>query len=484
MFVHKVIYCTEHAQSAHQRSSNIWFKAIFLIMTLWLVMNSVCATRAETPFLDKDDSIRLISLEECLQIARENSVEIKSARANLRIAQLKNDDAKASFWPQIAASVDYLADDEQGVGFESDRFTPYISLSQTIVNSAENSVKIREAMVNLFTAELETEKTKRTLPFSVARNYFALLLAQKQLKLEASLLEQNRRYLREAETKYQVGLAANIGVIQAETNLGMAKQNLSAKDNTLEQAAMALAIVIGLPARTRLRAVDVDFPVFYTVTWTQCQKLATENNTELEIQEKALKEMQRYHKLAKRTRWPSLSLNAFVGEDPSDPYDRDVNLGVTCTISQNLFDSGITRRRIKASEIQIKKKEAVVKDFRQRFFGELRLLFNSFSNSKVELLNSKKQCDLASRLTNLSRRGYELGTISFKDMLDSQDMSKKAEVAYATAIAKYLMAEFKLKIKMGVYQIENALDQGEKRMHEPETQKLPGASLDVKEEEN
>jgi len=215
-------------------------------MTLWLVMNSVCATRAETPFLDKDDSIRLISLEECLQIARENSVEIKSARANLRIAQLKNDDAKASFWPQIAASVDYLADDEQGVGFESDRFTPYISLSQTIVNSAENSVKIREAMVNLFTAELETEKTKRTLPFSVARNYFALLLAQKQLKLEASLLEQNRRYLREAETKYQVGLAANIGVIQAETNLGMAKQNLSAKDNTLEQAAMALAIVIGL----------------------------------------------------------------------------------------------------------------------------------------------------------------------------------------------------------------------------------------------
>jgi hypothetical protein len=32
----------------------------------------------------------------------------------------------------------------------------------------------------------------------------------------------------------------------------------------------------------------------------------------------------------------------------------------------------------------------------------------------------------------------------------------------------YLMAEFELKIKMGVYQIENASDQGAKRMHEPE----------------
>jgi outer membrane protein TolC len=248
----------------------------------------------------------------------------------------------------------------------------------------------------------------------------------------------------------------------------MAKQNLGAKYNALEQAVMALAMVIGLPATTRLRAVDVDFPVFYTVTWTQCQKLAMESNTELEIQEKALKKMRRYHKLTKRTRWPRLSLNAFVGEDPSDPYDRDVNLGVTCTISQTLFDAGITRRKIKASEIEIKKKEAVVKDFRQRFFGELRLLFNSFSNSKVELLNSKKQCDLASRLSNLSRRGYELGTISLKDMLDSQDMAKKVEVAYATAIAMYLMAEFELKIKMGVYQIENASDQGAKRMHEPE----------------
>lgn len=484
MFVRKVIYCTEHAQSAHQRSLNIWFKAIFLMMTLWLFMNSVSSTRAETPFLDKDESIRLVSLEECLQIARENSVEIKSTRANLRIAQLKNDDAKASFWPQIAASVDYLADDEQGVGFESDRLKPYISLSQTIVNSAENSVKMREAMVNLFGAQLVAEKIKRALPFSVAKSYFALLLAQKQLKLEALLLEQSRRYLKEAETKYQAGLVAQIVVLQAETNLGMAKQNLSVKDNALKQAAIALAIVIGLPARTRLRAVDVDFPVFYTVTWTQCQKLATENNTELEIQEKALNKMRRYHKLAKRAMWPSLSLKAFVGEDPSDPYDRDVNLGVTCTISQTLFDAGITRRRIKASEIQIKKKEAVVKDFRQRFFGELRLLFNSFNNSKLELLNSKKQCDLASRLSNVSRRGYELGTISLKDMLDSQDMAKKTEVAYATAIAMYLMAEFGLKITMGVYQIENALDQGGKRMHEPETQKLPGASLDVKGEEN
>jgi hypothetical protein len=69
-------------------------------------------------------------------------------------------------------------------------------------------------------------------------------------------------------------------------------------------------------------------------------------------------------------------------------------------------------------------------------------------------------------------------------MLDSQDMAKKAEVAYATAIAMYMMGEFGLKIKMGVYQIENASDQGGKRMHEPETQKLPRASLDVKEEEN
>jgi outer membrane protein TolC len=407
-----------------------------------------------------------------------------TAKADLRISQLKNENAKASFWPEVTASVDYLADDEQGFGFESDRFTPYISLSQIIVNSAENSAEIREAMVNLFGAQLVAEKIKRALSFSVAKNYFALLLAQKNLKLESSLLEQSRRDLREAETKYQAGLVAQIVVLQAETNLGMAKQNLRAKYNALEQAAMALAMVIGLPATTRLRAVDVDFPELYTVTWAKCQELAMESNTELEIQEKALKKMGRYHKLTKRARWPRLSLSAFVGEDPSDPYDRDVNLGLTFTISQTLFDAGITRRRIKASEIEIKKKEAVVKDFEQRFFGELRLLFNSFNNSKMELLNSKKQCDLASRLSNVSRRGYELGTISLKDMLDSQDMTKKAEVAYATAIAMYLMAEFGLKIKMGVYQIENALDQGGKRMHEPETQKLPGASLDLKEEES
>ena len=487
LFAHKVIYWTGNAQSAHKRSANIWFRAMFLIMTLWLVVNWVSFAWADSPFVDlvdKDDSIKLVSLDECLQIARYNSVEIETARANLRIAELKQDDAKANAWPRVAASVDYVVDDEQGVSSESDQFRAYLSVTQKLFNSGENFDMMREAMINLVTTKLMAEQTKRTLSFSVAERYFALLLAKKRLKLESSLLEQSLRDLKETETKYHDGLAAEIDVIQNKANLGSAKLNLGAKQNALEHARMALAIAVGLPAATPLRAVDVDFPEFYTVDWNRCQELAMQNNTELEIQREALEEMGRYHKLAKRAGWGTVSLSAFVGQHAYDPYDEDANLGLTLTISKNIFDGGITRRRVKRSEIEIKKNEAVIKDFKQRFLSSLRLLFNKLNGSKEELLNAKNQCELSSRLSKLSRRSYELGAISFKDMLDSQDMAKKAEIDYASAIAQYQLTEFNLKVKMGAYRIDKTSDNGEKSMRELETQKLPGATLDDKEEVN
>jgi outer membrane protein TolC len=146
-----------------------------------------------------------------------------------------------------------------------------------------------------------------------------------------------------------------------------------------------------------------------------------------------------------------LGLHGFVGANPFNPYDREFEAGINFRISETVYDSGVTKRRIERSKTEIRDQEASIRDCEQSFLGELRLFYNTLEMSKEALTNAKKQRKVAARLSRLSRRSYELGAVSFKEMLDSEDMAKKSEVAYARAITKYLEAKFKLKVMMGLY---------------------------------
>ena len=102
------------------------------------------------------------------------------------------------------------------------------------------------------------------------------------------MLEQSRRDLKKAESKYKGGLVSEFEVIQSKTNMGRSDLNYRAKQNALEYAIMALVTTLGLPIDTSMSAVDVGFPKPYSIDWNQCQKLAIKYNPELSIQRKAL----------------------------------------------------------------------------------------------------------------------------------------------------------------------------------------------------
>jgi outer membrane protein TolC len=412
---------------------------------------------------DKDNSLRHISLAECLRIARENSGDLQAAEARLKIANLKNRDAKKTYWPKVSAGVRWVVDDERGIDIESgDRWEGFVDISQSPLNSGEVSEKLKNTAVDFSVANLNSEQTKRILALTVAEKYFALISAQRQLTLEQALVEKSRRDFQAASAKYRDGVIAEIELIQAEAELINIELNLHTQKRALEHAIMALAIAMGLPSETRLQAIDVDLLEPYQIDWNQAKELAIENNIELKIHQEALKQLKKFHKLAKRARWPQMSLGAYIGPNPPHPFDEDAEVGLTFTVSQKLFDAGITSRRIERSRIEIKSQKTLIKNFEQKFIGDLRLLYDGLNISKEDYQNAGKRRDLAKRLAHLSQRSYELGVSSLKDKLDAANTAKKAEIAYANALTKYLLAEFKFKIKMGIDPVESAIKQMKK----------------------
>ena len=412
---------------------------------------------------EPDEAVRYIDLPECIGIARQNSVEIKNAHLDFEIAKMKTKNAEVAYRPQVSAGLDYALDDKTSNLSNSNRYEAYISLSAGKLNSTENFIVLKEAMSSAATAELGLYKEENLLTVSIAKQYFNLLSAQQQLELQLAMIKKSRRNYQETKRKHDNGRVSEVEVLQAGAIYSMHQLNLQLKKNALDYAAMQLSSAIGLNNSTKLRALSITKVELFTIAWEQCLETGTKNNRQLKIYQRTLEKLKGLYKLAKRARWPMLSLEGSIGEPhrQEDLYDEDANFGIKLTLSQTLFDSGIIKRRIKEFGLEIQKQEIMLQTMKKRFIDSLRLYYDSLNNSAKVLELSKKRRDLVKHLTDIMQRSYSMGVISLKQKLDSDSTAEETVIDYTTAIGNYLMAEYRLKMQMGLNLFDIADDMSE-----------------------
>ncbi len=401
---------------------------------------------------EPDETVRHINLPDCIEIAWQNSGEIKNAQLDLEISKLKTKNAEVAYRPQVSAGFDYALDDKASNLSNANRYEAYISLSAGKLNSTENFIVLKEAMSSAATAELGLYKAENLLTVSIAERYFNLLSAQKQLELQLAMIKKSRRNYQETKRKYDSGQASEVEVLQADAGYSTHQLNLQLKKSTLDSAAIQLSSAIGLNSSTKLRAISITEVEIFTIDWEQCLETGTKNNRQLKIYQRTIEKLKGLYKLAKRARWPMLSLEGSIGEPhrQEDLYDEDANFGIKLTLSQILFDSGIIKRRIKEFGLEIQKQEKILQTLKKRLIDSLRLHYDRLNNSAKVLELSKKRRDLVKHLAGIIQRSYSMGVISLKKKLDSDSTAEEAEIDYTTAIGNYLMAEYRLKMQMGL----------------------------------
>jgi outer membrane protein TolC len=98
---------------------------------------------------------------------------------------------------------------------------------------------------------------------------------------------------------------------------------------------------------------------------------------------------------------------------------------------------------------------------KKRLIDSLRLHYDSLNNSAKVLELSKKRRDLVKHLADIMQRSYSMGVISLKQKLDSDSTAEEVEIDHTTAIGNYLMAEYRLKMQMGLNLFDIADDMSE-----------------------
>ncbi len=182
---------------------------------------------------------RRFTLEEALQRAERQNLDLKAARLRHAVAQAGV--RIAGHWPNPTFSV------------QAARDTPHeaVTLEQPLELGGKRGRRIGLAREQVTLADLETEAFARQIRKRVRAAYFAAARAQGMAAQRAKSLELAQRVQAIAQARFEAGGVAQLETLQAELEAKRAEAELGAARQVEKVVNSQLAALLNEPAETR-----------------------------------------------------------------------------------------------------------------------------------------------------------------------------------------------------------------------------------------
>jgi outer membrane protein TolC len=413
----------------------------------------------------------MLTLDEALDRAQKENVDLRVARARLRQAETLSRQAWAGYLPQVSAGGTYTRNEleasislptgywvrdsgtPQGPpsapgdgqttyvlepsGFltaviqKQDQLGAQVQATQAIF-VPELWAVIRNASRAAEAAGLNAESFRRTIVFLSAQVYYGVASLRQLVEVSERLLEMNRRQERDAQIRLKAGTIAKVGLVRAEIERARAEQDLRRARNSYLSAKIALAAL--------LNRSDLAFEVV-----AEPPPLAVPDDLP-RLQERALRERpdvraaevgvefsrgQRNAILARylpavgafgRYQWANIG--GFTG--------KETTWAAGIAVQWNIFDGGLREAQLSQASARIDESEAALASARQAVATQVAQALLDWQSARANGLKAKEQRDLAAENQRLVDVSYRAGAATALEQADATTALRNAEIAYQT----------------------------------------------------
>lgn len=187
----------------------------------------------------------VLSLNDCVKIALNNSPVIKKYILNLDIAKSNVGVAKSAYFPSLTLGTGYnqkFGERNHGYGSYQSRTLPSFnaSLSQLLWNFGRTDAGIRMEKFNRIAAEFDFDEIVLTTIFNVKLQYYGVLAAKSLVEVERLNVQINERNYQRTRAYFDEGIKSKIDLVNAEVNLSDAKIALVKAEKTYKAAIVNL----------------------------------------------------------------------------------------------------------------------------------------------------------------------------------------------------------------------------------------------------
>ncbi len=197
---------------------------------------------------------RILTLDECLDIAMENNIQLKRTKNDAMIAKATDFQAIMNFLPSLNASANYRWNSGSGFDNSSGRFFtgdyqnsfPGLQANLTLFNGLNNvnykksTAKNLEAQANLIMAQQQIVES------SVLGSYLAVVLDKENMKISSDRIELLQAQLGREERRHSVGVGNLDQVYNFKSQLANENLRLVNLQNQLKSDLLSLLQVLQL----------------------------------------------------------------------------------------------------------------------------------------------------------------------------------------------------------------------------------------------
>ncbi len=410
--------------------------------------------------------INSFSVQQAVDYAKQNSVQVKNAMIDILIQQQTNKDITSIALPQInggGSVTDYLVIPTtlvpaQFFGGNAGEFAPVkfgtkwtaganLTASQLIFDGQVFiALKARNGTIDLQKAILGI--TEETIKANIYKIYYQLVLSKTQIELLDANIERLQKLNHDVTVMFDNGFTEKVDIDKLTVQVANLQTEKLKALNMIRNGYAGLKLLMGMPVRDSLILTDqlTDDQIKEGVLESSQYNYNDRKDYQAAVITNKLNglNVRRY----KLTQIPTFALvgsygvqaqrNKFDFFGKGDWYHTSY-VGLQMRVP--IFNGLSIRAKIKGAQLQLKKTENQAEALKNSIDKEVDDAKNNFVTAISTMDFQKKNMALAEKVYNQTKKKYEIGTGSATEINTAQLDLKTAQTNYITALYDAIIAK-------------------------------------------
>ena len=380
--------------------------------------------------LFSQSDIRIISLQDAVDIALEKNINIKQSELNLKNSELTKSDAIGNFLPNIGASANHQWNVGRGVNVTTNIIeeittqfsSATASVGLPVYSGSRNVYQLHRANLEILASKYQLEDIKDDVKLFVANSYLQIMFNKEILKVQQSQLEITREEYKRTKDLIESGIFSPRQIFEIEANLASQEQSVVLAENNLRDVKLNLAQVLLIDDYESFDIADEDFSIPFSEIL---------ENSPKEIFDKA-KTFRNDIKLAET----NISIS-YLDNLPSFEDQFDLNKGQTYGLGLNIpiFQGRAISNNIERSKINLERLKFQYEQEKLNLENTVNVAYNDLVGAiKLYEASNKTVKSLQSAFEDASDR-FLLGSLNSFDFIQSKQL-------YEAAVSENIRAKF------------------------------------------
>ncbi|MGI9553523.1 MAG: TolC family protein [Thermodesulfobacteriota bacterium] len=386
------------------------------------------------------ETTKLLSLEEAIEIAVENNHSVKLSELEIDISRARVRDAKSNFYPQIESRI-IVPFVERESGFFLDQLIWDFGRTLNLVKSTKFELEASEYLYS---------QTLNDTIQNTAISYYSALINKNRLNSAELSVEKNELILFKVNEQNKLGRSSNLDLTKAKSDSGKTKLELLKQKNEFEASKLELLDLIGADFESEVTLKDDENIDFKEYEADKSLEKAVNNSPELKKLNAEQAARLANTKSAKSEFYPEIfgrTAYRFEGDGGEQFPAFIAGIGFRFPLFEGF--ARFARLDIRKAEnrralIQFVKTKKTIQSDVKKLLMDL-----EFNKEKIEI--TKINNSVARKNLDLIKERYNLGRASRIDLVDAELFYSESHSDYLEAIYNYKITEAKLKSVVGEY---------------------------------